>query len=707
MTVSGNISLGAIMNTAASALQANQTALRVTSNNIANINTDGYNRRLVDFGPRLTADRLSGVSVDQIRRVADEFLARETLDATGQVGQLQVLSSYFTRVQGLIGSINDGNSIGSRVSSAMTALQQLSTDPASPAKRNSALSAVTSALTALSGIANSVQSLRQDANSQIGTDIRIVNRLIAQVHDVNARLKTAVAAGDMSTGLGDQREKALTELAKYLDIKTFEQPDGRVFVSLTDGTGLVSDLSSEFRYDGPASVSTSTVFPSITLQRLNPQGGNSGPPLVMEGRIAGGELRGLVDIRDRRLPDLAEQLGQIGAGLAEQLNAIHNNSSSVPAQRTLAGVNTGLLATDALNASGLVRFAVVDPQGQLVQQVNIDTSTLPTVGDLVTAINTGLAGSATASFVNGALSITATNASNGVATLQDPASPALRGGRGLAQAFGLNNLITASSPSSFATGMQSANAHGLTAGGQAEFVLRGANGAILTSFSYTVSGATVGNLISSLNTAASGYATFSLDSNGTMLMTPAGAHTGARLEVANDTTSRGATGVSMSEFFGLGTAMRQNQAISLAVRSDIAQNTSKLALARLELTGASVPGNVVLGASDNRGALGLAAAADALHAFGAAGGLSSGAQSVNSYISQISGLQADLASFAEEERLNRMSIQEEVMSRRDSTEGVNLDEELANMMMFQQAYNASARMMGVAREMFQTLLEAV
>ncbi|MFN9543323.1 MAG: flagellar hook-associated protein FlgK, partial [Alphaproteobacteria bacterium] len=331
MTVSGNISLGAIMNTAASALQANQTALRVTSNNIANINTDGYNRRLVDFGPRLTADRLSGVSVDQIRRVADEFLARETLDATGQVGQLQVLSSYFTRVQGLIGSINDGNSIGSRVSSAMTALQQLSTDPASPAKRNSALSAVTSALTALSGIANSVQSLRQDANSQIGTDIRIVNRLIAQVHDVNARLKTAVAAGDMSTGLGDQREKALTELAKYLDIKTFEQPDGRVFVSLTDGTGLVSDLSSEFRYDGPASVSTSTVFPSITLQRLNPQGGNSGPPLGMEGRSAGGELRGLVDLRDRRLPDLAEQLGQIGAGLAEQLNAIHNNSSSVPA----------------------------------------------------------------------------------------------------------------------------------------------------------------------------------------------------------------------------------------------------------------------------------------------------------------------------------------------------------------------------------------
>ena len=707
MTVSGNISLGAIMNTAASALQANQTALRVTSNNIANINTEGYNRRLVDFGPRLTADRLSGVSVDQIRRVADEFLARETLEATSSVGQLQVMSSYFSRVQGLIGSINDGNSLGARVSSAMTALQQLSTDPVSPAKRNSALSAVTSALTALSGIANSVQSLRQDANAQIGTDIRGVNRLIAQIHDLNARLKTAVAGGDMSTGLGDQREKAIAELAKYLDIKTFEQPDGRMFVSLTDGTGLVSDLSSEFRYDGPATVSTSTVFPSLMLQRLNPEGGNSGPPVAMEGRIAGGELRGLLDLRDRRLPDLAEQLGQVGSALAEQLNAVHNDSSSVPAPRTLSGTNTGLLSTDALNASGFVRVAVVDAQGQLVQQLNLDTSTLSTVGDLVTAINTGLSGSATASFVNGSLSITANNAAHGVATLQDPTSPALRGGRGLAQFFGLNNLVTAASPSSFATGVQSANAHGLTAGGQAQFVLRGANGAVLSTFNYTVSGATVGNVISSLNTAASGYATFSLDSNGTMVMTPAGAYAGARLEVANDTTSRGATGVSMSEFFGLGTAMRQNQALSLAVRSDISQNVSRLALAKLDLTGASVAGSVVLGASNNKGALALAAAADALHSFGSAGGLSSSTQSLNNYISQISGLQADLASFAEDERLNRVSIQEEVMARRDSSEGVNLDEELANMMMFQQAYNASARMMSVAREMFQTLLEAI
>jgi flagellar hook-associated protein 1 FlgK len=96
-----------------------------------------------------------------------------------------------------------------------------------------------------------------------------------------------------------------------------------------------------------------------------------------------------------------------------------------------------------------------------------------------------------------------------------------------------------------------------------------------------------------------------------------------------------------------------------------------------------------------------------MHGFSAVGGLSASSQSLNSYIAQMSGLQADLATFAEDERLNRISIKEEVAARRDSKEGVNLDEELANMMMFQQAYNASARLMSVAREMFQTLLEAM
>ena len=708
MVLNANISLGAIMNTATSALQSNQTALRITSNNIANINTEGYHRRQVDFGPRLTADKLTGVSVDEIRRIADEFLARESSDATSAVGKMSVISSYFSRVQDLIGSLNDGSSIGTRVSNAMTALQQLSVDPASVARRNSAISAVSSALTALSSMGTGIQSLRQDANTQITTNIRNVNQLISQIYELNQGIKSAIAQGDTQTGLLDQRDRAITELSKYLDVRSYSQPDGRIYVSLMDGTGLITDVSSELRYTGPAAVSTSTVFPSINLQRINPEGGNDlGPPIAIEARLSGGEIRGLLDMRDRRLPDLAEQLGQVGSTLADELNAIHNNSASVPAPLTLTGINTGLLSTDPLNFSGFAKLAVVDGQGALVQQLDIDTSSLATIGDLVNAINAGMSGTATASFANGVLSIGAANSNHGVAMLQDAANPATRGGHGLSQFFGLNNLVTATSPSHFASGVQSTDAHNLLPGGSTDYVLRGTNGAILTSFSVTVAGATVVDMVTSMNTAAGGYATFALDTNGNMVMTPSPSYLGARLEVKNDTTNRGGTGVSFTQFFGLGTSMKQNQAMNMSIRSDIALNSSSMALAQLSISPSTLVGDFVLGAGDNRGALGLANAANALHSFDARGGLGAGTLSLNDYVAQLSGLQSDLASASEDERVNRVNVKEEVFARRNDREGVNLDEELSNMMIYQQAYNASARIMTVVEEMFDTLLQAV
>ncbi|MEQ1754636.1 MAG: flagellar hook-associated protein FlgK [Micropepsaceae bacterium] len=708
MTVGANISLGAIMNTAASALQSNQTALRVTSNNIANINTEGYHRRQVEFGPRLTGDRLTGVAVEDVRRIADEFLAREAVDATSAVGRMDVVSSYFSRVQDLIGSIKDGSSIGARISSAMTALQQLSVDPSSTARRNSALSSLTSTLSALSGMASGIQSLRQDANTQLNTDVRNVNELISQIYDLNRDIKTAVARNDTQSGLVDQRDKAISDLSKYLDIRTYEQSDGRVYVSLTDGTGLITDISSKLQYASPTAVSTTTVFPSITLQRYNPEGDNDiGPPAAIEGRVSGGEIRGLLDMRDSRLPDLAEQLGQIAGAFADEINAIHNNSTAVPPPASLTGVNSGLFSTDPLNFTGIATIAVVDQTGALVQKLDIDTSSLATVDDLVNAINAGLSGNATASFTNGVLSISANNAGQGVSMLQDPANPALRGGHGLSQFFGLNNLVTASSPSSFATGVLSTDAHGLNPGGTTEFVLRGTDGAILKSFSVSVGGSTVVDMLTMMDTAAGGFATFALDGNGSVVMTPAAAYSGARLEIKNDTTSRGATGVSFSQFFGLGTAMRQNQAMGMAVRSDIARNGSKLALAQLDTSASSVPGDFVLGTSDNRGALGLANAANALHSFDSTGGLASGTLSLNDYIAQVAGLHSDLANAAEDERVNRLNVKEEVVARRADREGVNLDEELSNMMIYQQAYNASARIMTVVQQMFDTLLQAV
>jgi flagellar hook-associated protein 1 FlgK len=700
------MSLNGILSSATSGLLTNQAALKVTSNNITNVNTAGYHRQVVQLGPRLTGATLTGVTIEDIRRIADQYLDQESVNATAASSQADTLTSYFSQVQGMVASLNGQSSLQSQVQNAMTALSQLSTDPSSAANRSSALSAISGALSALSSMSSNVQSLRQNANTELTQGIGTANDLLTRIYDLNTQIKRAFQSGDTSTGLLDQRDAAIKDLAKQIDVRTFEQPDGRVFVALGDGTSLISDLKGELRYASPTTVTSATSFPPLTLQMTNPQnGGDVGPPTPLESHIQGGSFRALLDLRDKALPDLAEQLGALAGGMADQINAIHNDSSAVPPPASMNGRNTGLLASDALNMTGLGTIAVVDSQGQLVQRLDLDFSTIATVGDLVTAINGGLGGAATASFTNGVLSISATGAGTGIALKQDSTNPSSRGGRGFGQVFGLNDLIQASSPTNFATGMTASDAHGFTAGGTTSFVLRGADGSILKSFGITVGGATVTDILNSLNTAAGGAATFALASDGTMTMTPA--NTGTRLEVTNDTTTRGATSISLSQFFGLGTAMQANQAAGLTVRSDIAANPQTLALAQLDLNPATVPGDVVLGIGDNRGALALGAVANASFAWPTAGGFGSSSMSLNDFTARIMAAQSTLASSAQANQTYHSGVKDEVAARQNSLENVNLDEELSNMMTYQQAYGASARMLTTVQTMYDTLLQIV
>src|SRR6185503_7455681 len=160
------MSLNGILNTAVSGLLTNQTALRTTSTNIANVNTEGYQRREVQFGPRLTGASLTGVQVEEVRRIADQYLSQESISATGLASRADTLTSYFSRVQQLVASLNGDSSLQARVETAMTALAQLTTNPSSAGTRASALSAVQSALSSISSMAAGVQALRQDTNAQ-------------------------------------------------------------------------------------------------------------------------------------------------------------------------------------------------------------------------------------------------------------------------------------------------------------------------------------------------------------------------------------------------------------------------------------------------------------------------------------------------------------------------------------------------------------
>jgi flagellar hook-associated protein 1 FlgK len=124
------------------------------------------------------------------------------------------------------------------------------------------------------------------------------------------------------------------------------------------------------------------------------------------------------------------------------------------------------------------------------------------------------------------------------------------------------------------------------------------------------------------------------------------------------------------------------------------------------LTGA-VAGDAVVTRSDNTGALNLQALGTKTIDIAAAGYLGSAKSTLSEYSAIVLGDMGSRTAQVEYRLADSLSLKEEVDLRKDSVQGVNMDEELSNMMIYQQSYNAAARLITAARELYDTLLAAI
>lgn len=704
-----------ILGNAVSGLQASQAALRHTSTNIANVNNPDFARRSINFRSR----ELGGIDIAEITRIADQFLTRESYGAISSAKAAEIVTKLHDRLQSVFGDPNSNGAISAKIDTMFADLSETQIDPTSVVRRGTGLNAVQVVLDELESIATSIQQIRGDANQGIISRVGIANDLLKNIQALNTRIVASKSQGGDANALIDQRQKALNTLSEIMDIRISQQPDGRAFVATTDGIFLVSTGYTEMHYASSSVVNPDTIFPRITLHTVDPNTGQiSQAGQALESHILSGELRGLLEMRDVSLPKIAEEIGELAAKLTDQLNAVHNDNSAVPAPNQLLGSNTGLLGGDAHAFTGIANFSVVDANGLTVTSIAADFTNNQyrvnggapiafggtTIADAVAAINAGLGANGSLIFSNGVMSLTATNAAHGVAMVQDGASPSARAGRGFAHFFGMNDLVKANMPSHYQTGLTSAMAHGFALGSTAQFKFIDSQGKELKDFTVTIAGATIGDVVSQLNIGIAPYGTFVLDAQGALSVTPAAGYEGSTLFAADDTTGRGATGVGVTKLFGLGPSARQNQAQNMVVRQDIAANTSKLALAKLNVT---APAGIALGVADDRGAIAFHALENKLVNFSAAGHLNGFTSTLSDYSGQFLSNAARLASQAKTISNDKNSIRDEIASQINDVSGVNLDEELANLVVYQNAYNAAARMIKAAEELFQTLLNAV
>ncbi len=698
------------MNTGLSALLANQSALRVTSNNIANVNTDGYVRQ--DARTVQTVLNGQGTGVELIvQRAADRFLTAAHLAGISNAGQYEATAGLLDRAQAGFGDPTSSTSLFASVDNLMSDAAALASDASSSLRKTDFVSSVNATFQDIQATFETIDGLRDEAHQKLTVAVSDTNQILSQISLLNAEIQKFKMAGTDATGAETQQSQLMDQLAGYIDFKVTQRELGGVELRTTSGLLLVDHRAAEL------SINSSTDgarYPGISI---SPAGSDA--ELDITRQIQSGEIRGLLSARDSDLPDLAYSLGEYASALADQLNQAHNEGTAVPAPTSLTGRETGLLGTDALNFTGGATFAVVDSTGRTIEsvQVDFDAGTLTTsaggvtamggtIAGFTSALNSAFGGSATVSFTDGVMSLSATG-TNGVAIAHDPANPSDRGGRGVSSFFGLNDLVTTSRPVFYQTGLSGTDTHGVTSG-DITFGIRNGNGDLIQSITYTPGGATFDDIINDLNSAGvlGSFATASLDANGSLTISPNTAGSVAVIDVISDTTLRGTTGTSLSAIFGLGIEGPAERARGLSLKDELSLSPSLLATSKFDTTATAV-GSVGVAAGSNDGALALQAS------LGNAVNLRTmqGTEYLNLSLTDAAAQIASDAGSKATTLINRaeasLALRDEAELRRASAEGVNLDEEMVNMTVFQQSYSAASRLIQASKDMYDTLLNMV
>ncbi|MGH6952939.1 MAG: flagellar hook-associated protein FlgK [Alphaproteobacteria bacterium] len=587
------MSLGLALNNALAGMAVSKTAIDVLSNNIANVNTPGYTRKLLGQESVVLGGQGAGVAVSNITRQVSDILIQDLRNERSTLGAAEAKDFFYARMQDLFGTPGSNSALSANVSEFAATLERVATTPESVTFRTQAVTAGVTLASRLNEYARQIQRLRVNAELSISDSVRVVNEQLGVIADLNKKIFTLQAIGQSTADLEDTRDQALQTVAEHMDIATFTRASGEVVVLTGTGQVLADLTASSLTYSPVGGVDASVTYP-----------GGFGP-ISLNGvdlttTIASGRIAALVNMRDGALPTLNAELDRLALSLCEEVNKIHNDGAGYPPAAALTGTTaiTGGGAA-AFSGTGTVRIAVVNSDGTFAAApIDFNLASAATVGAVVTAINTALGADGTAALnASNQLVITATGAGRGIAINEGTSAV---GGKGFSHYFGLNDLFV------------------------------------------------------------------------------------------------GSTTPSMAQ--------------QIAVRSDIVANPNLLSAGELsEITAGSVTVNATPAVTpgNNLVAQRLANKFNERLSIPAAGGLPASSSTFAEYASQIVALNSTKAKESSSRLSFEKTLFEDLSLRAGSFSGVNLDEELANLVVFENAYSASARVVTAIADMMKVLEELI
>lgn len=393
------MSLTLALNNALSGLSVNQRALSVISHNLANANTEGYTRQVLDLSSvyyDAQGSEGQGVRVEDISRRIDTYLQRTIRNQTSLVGQTSVMEDYFEKIQIQLGEPGADNSIDEYIQNFYDALQTLAETPDSVSYRELAVDSGITLAQELYDLAYSLEDFRYEVDRDIVDVTRNINQELLNLESLNISIGRANVMGTSKADLQDDIDRSLKRISEYIDIDVTYDETGAVSVFTNSGITLLDDYAYQLSYSPAASVGQivdGQDFKNIVVRALDDRGQPVGQPvnLVSSGfedsvttTLRSGKLKGLLDLRDQYIPNILDQIDQLASTMRDSFNAIHNLGSAYPGTNELQGTRD-LTPETRSEWEGAVRIAVLEEDGSPVQSPYPDelyTGTRPLLLDL-------------------------------------------------------------------------------------------------------------------------------------------------------------------------------------------------------------------------------------------------------------------------------------------------------------------------------------
>ena len=643
-----------------SGLQAFQRSLNTIGHNIANVNTDGYSKQNVELSarqPQVNGFGFtgSGVQTTTISRSFDSFIEGNLRNSTSSAAEFEVFHALATQIDNVLADPDSG--MATSMQSFFNAIQDVADTPSALSSREVLLEEGRHLAGQFNELASWLDGVRGQLNSDVRGSVNEVNRLTSSIAELNGSIVVEQGRGNNqpANDLLDQRDLLIRELSELISISTVQQDDGAINVLAGVGQVLVvgnrpSTLEAFVEGSDPNQL-------GIAIK------GSGGVLVPITEQLSGGRVGGLLSFRDRMLDPASNSLGLVAIGLShfmneQQLQGMDLDSAlgaeffkeAKPQALTLSGTPGNVsVAFDDITQLNNKDYKLRFNSGawQLTQN---DTNQVVTMTGSGTAVDPFIA--------EGLRFEIAAAPSNGDSYLIRPTRD---GATDIRMTLNNNRQIAAAAPLRSLTAITNTGTGAISSGNVTDInnsVFQATAGQlsppVLVRFTSPTSYDIYDNSNPLSPTVLEAGITYNPATGGDVFPTPGGLDHGYGLQLKGAP----AAGDEFSTEYNTG------------------------------------------GVGDNRNALLLAGLADNKVMAGGSASIT------DSYIVMVADVGSDTKQ-AELSAIAQKGVLDKAVSSRDSVSGVNLDEEAANLIRFQQAYQAAAQVITVANTLFDTLLNAV